>query len=164
MENGMSRYHQLKNDTYSGGIRMNKYLLFIVVFTLLAIPTSSYAETYNNCESKGTSGCSNKNDKGKLKAEASASGLDARVASMDSNTVSEKESQDPRGKVLMSSQNETRVPCYKEVDMKDVLFRWCPAGKTWTPTNEKRNFCYETSEACAEAEMPQSWCIQCKNK
>lgn len=60
------------------------------------------------------------------------------------------------------AQNDNYVPCYKEKDFKKVLFRWCPADKPWTPTHEMRNFCYVTLEACAEAEMPQTWCIKCE--
>lgn len=54
------------------------------------------------------------------------------------------------------------VPCYKQdSSMNMVLFRKCPNGKPWTPTNDLRNFCYVSSEECARAEMPQSWCIKC---
>jgi hypothetical protein len=69
--------------------------------------------------------------------------------------------QSARGEKFHLAQNENYVACYKQVDMKSVLFRWCPKDKLWTPTNQMRNFCYTTSSACAEAEMPQSWCIQC---
>lgn len=67
-------------------------------------------------------------------------------------------------KGIILAQNENHVACYKDVDMKPVLFRWCPTGKPWTPTNDQRNFCYSTSEECAKAEMPQSWCIKCGKK
>ena len=67
-------------------------------------------------------------------------------------------------KPLILAQNANYVACYKDVDMKSVLFRWCPVGSPWTTTNEKRAFCYATSEACAKAEMPQSWCIKCEGK
>lgn len=60
------------------------------------------------------------------------------------------------------AQNENFVPCYKEKDFKQVLFRWCPKDKPWTPTHEMRNFCYSTLEDCAAAEMPQTWCIRCE--
>ncbi len=75
---------------------------------------------------------------------------------------SEKKSENVKGIIL--AQNENYVACYKDVDRKPVLFRWCPTGKPWTPTNETRNFCYVTSEECAKKEMPQSWCIKCTNK
>lgn len=65
---------------------------------------------------------------------------------------------------IILAQNANYIPCYKDVDMKMVLFRWCPTGSPWTTTNEKRTYCYATSEACAAAEMPQSWCIKCGNK
>lgn len=69
------------------------------------------------------------------------------------------------GKPIILAQNANYVACYKEKsDMSKVLFRWCPNGSPWTPTNETRNFCYESSEACAAAEMPQSWCIKCEGK
>lgn len=77
-------------------------------------------------------------------------------------TPSGKKSQNVKEIIL--AQNENYVACYKVVDYKPVLFRWCPTGKPWTPTNETRNFCYVTSEECAKREMPQSWCIQCTNK
>lgn len=68
-------------------------------------------------------------------------------------------------RTLILAQNANYVDCYKEKDdMSKVLLRWCPVGSPWTPTNETRNFCYETSEACARAEMPQSWCIKCEGK
>ena len=69
-----------------------------------------------------------------------------------------------QGKPLMLAQNANYVACYKDVDMKSVLFRWCPVGSPWTATNDKRTLCYATSEACAAAEMPQSWCIKCEGK
>ena len=55
------------------------------------------------------------------------------------------------------------IPCYKEESnsMKKILFRHCPKRSPWTPTHKIRNFCYATSEDCARAEMPQSWCIKC---
>lgn len=59
------------------------------------------------------------------------------------------------------AQNENYIPCYKQVGMKMVQFRWCPPSSPWTATNESRTSCYATSEACAQAEMPQSWCIKC---
>lgn len=62
------------------------------------------------------------------------------------------------------AQNDNYVGCYKEVDSKQVRFRWCAKDKPWTATNETRNFCYVSSEACAEAEMPQSWCIKCEGQ
>ena len=66
---------------------------------------------------------------------------------------------------LILAQNANYVACYKEQsDMTKVLLRWCPVGSPWTPTNEQRAFCYATSEACATAEMPQSWCIKCEGK
>ena len=65
------------------------------------------------------------------------------------------------GKPFMLAQNANYIPCYKQVDMKPVLFRWCPTGYPWTATTDNRTLCYATSEACAEAEMPQSWCIKC---
>lgn len=65
---------------------------------------------------------------------------------------------------LILAQNANYVACYKDVDMKSVLFRWCPVGSPWTATNDKRTLCYATSEACAKAEMPQSWCIKCEGK
>jgi hypothetical protein len=68
------------------------------------------------------------------------------------------------GKPLMLAQNENYIACYKQVDMKTVLFRWCPTGYPWTATADNRTLCYATSEACAAAEMPQSWCIKCGNK
>jgi hypothetical protein len=68
------------------------------------------------------------------------------------------------GKPLILAQNANYVACYKDVDMKSVLFRWCPTGSPWTATNDSRTLCYATSEACAEAEMPQSWCIKCEGK
>lgn len=67
-------------------------------------------------------------------------------------------------KLLMLAQNANYVACYKQVGMKMVLFRWCPIGLPWTATNDNRTNCYATSEACAKAEMPQSWCIKCGNK
>lgn len=63
------------------------------------------------------------------------------------------------------AQNANWVACYKPNDkMQYVRFRWCPSDKPYTPTNETRNFCYATSEACARAEMPQSWCMKCVGK
>lgn len=60
------------------------------------------------------------------------------------------------------AQNANYIPCYKEqADFKKLLFRWCPTGYPWTATNETRTSCYATSEECAVAEMPQSWCIKC---
>jgi len=67
-------------------------------------------------------------------------------------------------KPIILAQNANYVACYKDVDMKSVLFRWCPVGSPWTATNDKRTLCYATSEACAKAEMPQSWCIKCEGK
>lgn len=67
-------------------------------------------------------------------------------------------------KPLMLAQNANYIACYKQVDMKMVFFRWCPTGFPWTATNENRTLCYATSEACAAAEMPQSWCIKCGRK
>jgi hypothetical protein len=67
-----------------------------------------------------------------------------------------------RGSPAAPVQNANHIPCYKEqADMTKVLFRWCPRDKAWTATNQSRTNCYSTSEACAEAEMPQSWCIKC---
>lgn len=60
-----------------------------------------------------------------------------------------------------SAGNANYIPCYKQVGMKMVQFRWCRPSLPWTATNESRTNCYSTSEACAEAEMPQSWCIKC---
>lgn len=67
-------------------------------------------------------------------------------------------------KPLVLAQNDNYVACYKDVDMKPVLFRWCPKRSPYTPPNNTRNFCYQPSEACARAEMPQSWCIKCEGK
>lgn len=55
------------------------------------------------------------------------------------------------------------IPCYKSDSnsVKEYVFRYCPTQSPWTPTNSSRNFCYATSEDCARAEMPQSWCIKC---
>jgi hypothetical protein len=66
-----------------------------------------------------------------------------------------------QGKPLMLAQNANYLACYKQVDMKPVLFRWCPTEYPWTATADNRTLCYATSEACAAAEMPQSWCIKC---
>lgn len=66
------------------------------------------------------------------------------------------------GKHPLLAQNANYIPCYKErSDFKKILFRWCPTGYPWTATNETRTTCYTTSEECAVAEMPQSWCIKC---
>lgn len=66
------------------------------------------------------------------------------------------------GALYILSQNANYIACYKEqADMKMILFRWCLTAFPWTATNESRTSCYVTSEACAEAEMPQSWCIKC---
>lgn len=145
---------------------MNKRMLLLVFVALLAIPMTSYAEASGNWEGMSLNDSSNKDDQSQApsKAEDSTPSLYARAAVTESYAIDEKESRNPHGKALMFAQNANNVPCYKEVDMKDVLFRWCPAGKPWTPTNEKRSFCYSTSEACAEAEMPQSWCIKCENQ
>ena len=62
------------------------------------------------------------------------------------------------------AQNDNYVACYKDVDFKQVRFRWCPKDKPWTATNETRTGCYTSSEACAQAEMPQSWCIKCEGQ
>lgn len=67
-----------------------------------------------------------------------------------------------KGEQFLLSQNANYIPCYKEQsDMTSILFRWCPVGFPWTATNESRTSCYATSEDCAAAEMPQSWCIKC---
>ena len=66
-----------------------------------------------------------------------------------------------QGKPPMLAQNANYIACYKQVDMKPVLFRWCPPEYPWTATADNRTLCYATSEACAAAEMPQSWCIKC---
>ena len=66
------------------------------------------------------------------------------------------------GKPLMLAQNANYIPCYKTgADMKTVLFRWCRPELPYTATNDSRTNCYATSHDCAEAEMPQSWCIKC---
>ncbi len=75
--------------------------------------------------------------------------------------VTPPEKKSESNKMIILAQNANYVACYKNVDMKSVLFRWCPIGKPWTPTNDSRNLCYTTSEDCAKAEMPQSWCIKC---
>lgn len=63
------------------------------------------------------------------------------------------------------AQMDEYIPCYKVDDKgRTVFFRWCRKTFPWTPTNEMRNFCYATSEDCAKAEMPQSWCIKCGEK
>ena len=66
-----------------------------------------------------------------------------------------------QGEPAMLAQNANYIACYKQVDMKPVLFRWCPTEYPWTATADNRTLCYATSEACAAAEMPQSWCIKC---
>jgi len=65
------------------------------------------------------------------------------------------------GEPVAVAQDASYLPCYKQVGMKMVQFRWCPPSSPWTATNESRTSCYATSEACAQAEMPQSWCIKC---
>jgi hypothetical protein len=66
-----------------------------------------------------------------------------------------------QGEPPVLAQNANYIACYKQVDMKPVLFRWCPTEYPWTATADNRTLCYATSEACAAAEMPQSWCIKC---
>lgn len=68
------------------------------------------------------------------------------------------------GEPQMLAQNANYIPCYKQEAGKMILFRWCPNGLPYTATNNMRTTCYETSHACAEAEMPQSWCIKCGSK
>ena len=55
------------------------------------------------------------------------------------------------------------IPCYKSDSnsVRNYVFRYCPNRSPWTATNSSRNICYSTSEDCARAEMPQSWCIKC---
>jgi hypothetical protein len=78
---------------------------------------------------------------------------------------SQLESEGNSSKPLLLAQNANYIACYKQKDdMSMVLFRWCPIGSPWTATNQNRTNCYATSEACAAAEMPQSWCIKCEGK
>jgi len=77
--------------------------------------------------------------------------------------LNEESLQSDWSKTKTSLGSSDYIPCYKEESnsTKSVIFRYCPIQSPWTATNATRNFCYATSEACARAEMPQSWCIKC---
>jgi hypothetical protein len=161
-------------------------LSVVAAIFFLTIPMVSYAETAQECASNCVNKCSPLGS-GKeyatclenclkrcydkptgvppvpapSKSEVSTPKLYAKAEGRDWYTIDKMESQNTHGKPLMLAQNATYLACYKQVDMKMVLFRWCPTGSPWTATNNNRTNCYATSEACAKAEMPQSWCIKC---
>jgi len=150
---------------------MRKSILFTVFAVILAVLFFYGAEVWADCGSDCAKKCAH-HGSGKDYAACVQSCLKGcldndppevpPVPEPKPVTPSEKSSESK--KVIILAQNENYVACYKDVDMKPVLLRWCPTGKPWTPTNEKRNFCYATSEDCAKAEMPQSWCIKCEGK
>jgi len=151
---------------------MKKELMFTVLAAVLAVPMVSYAETAQECASNCVERCSgggtNKDDdiyRNCLDScLAGCIDKDAGVPDVPPPTpVNRHQSQSGNHELVILAQNANYVACYKEAsDLKMVLFRWCPVGSPWTATNETRNFCYESSEACAKAEMPQSWCIKCE--
>jgi len=150
---------------------MKKGILFMAFVAILIMPFVYCAETWADCGSDCANKCAH-HGSGKDYAACMENCLKGcldndppevpPVPEPKPVTPSEKSSKNKN--MIILAQNENYVACYKDVDMKPVLFRWCPTGKPWTPTNENRNFCYATSEACANAEMPQSWCIKCENR
>lgn len=146
---------------------MKELALFssVVVVFLLAIPLLSYAETGQECASNCSSQCD-----GLGSGPDWASCIENCLKGCYDKQTGTSEAPPPTkskintGKPLLVAQNANYIACYKNVDMKSVLFRWCPIGSPWTATNDSRTNCYVTSEACAKAEMPQSWCIKCEGE
>jgi hypothetical protein len=148
-----------------------KKMMFLMIFTVsLVLPIVSYAETaqeyasdcVNQCQSLGS---------GKEYAACVQNCLqecydkpsDVSDVPPPQSAYPQQEKTENNTSIILA-QNENYIACYKDVDMKPVLFRWCPTEFPWTATTENRTNCYVTAEACMEAEWPQGWCIKCGNK
>lgn len=151
--------------------RLEVISLAVAAF-ILAIPMVSHAESAQQCASACVETCSGggaqrDDDAYKNCLHKCLEGCkdkDSGIPDVPPPTpVERRQSESKSNEFIILAQNANYVACYKEADdLRMVRFRWCPVGSPWTPTNETRNFCYETSEACASAEMPQSWCIKCE--
>ena len=140
--------------------------MFLMVFVvLLAVPMASYAETGEECAANCVDECIPLGSG----QEYATCLLNCLKGCFDKPTPvpdvpppqpaesSQEKFENNTLRILAS--NEEWIPCYKQVRMKSVIFRWCRARFPWT-AYRFGSPCYLTSEACIEAEMPQSWCIE----